>query len=97
MDAQQTDSLMHLNNPSRWILWQMYLLRNLDDMSVWMLYIWTSACTQTLLTPLLLFTINDQETDMLMHIDTGESCCYCSLWMPQHIDLLLHTGIVNIV
>ena len=88
---------MHLNKPSRWILRQMDLLRNLDDVLVWMLYRWTCGCTWTLLTLLLLFTIDAQKMDMLMHSDTVESCCYCSLWMPQEMDLLFHMNIVNII
>ena len=46
---------------------------------------------------LLLFTMDTQQMDMLMHSDTVESCCYCSPWMPQQMDLLLHTDIVNII
>ena len=44
---------------------QMDLLRNLDGVSVWMLYRWTCGCTQTLL----LFTMDAQQIDMLMHRD----------------------------
>ena len=46
---------------------------------------------------LLLFTMDAQQMDMLIHRDTVESCCYCSLWMPQQMDLLLHMDIVNII
>ena len=75
----------------------MDLLRNLCDVSVWILYIWTCGCTWTLLTLLLLITMDAQQLDMLMHSDTVESCFYCSLWMPQQMGLSLHMDIVNII
>ena len=42
-----------------------------------------------------LFTMDAQQKDLLMHMDTLDSCCYCLLWMPQQMNLLLHTDIVN--
>ena len=56
---------MHFSEPSRWIPKQTDLLRNLDEVSVWMLYRWTSGCTWTLL----LLTMDAQQMDMLMHSD----------------------------
>ena len=34
--------------------------------------------------------------DLLMHMDTVNSF-YCSLWMPQQMDMLLYTDIVHII
>ena len=38
-----------------------------------------------------------QQMDLLMHMDTVDSYCYCLLWMPQQMDMLLHMEIVNII
>ena len=46
---------------------------------------------------LLLFTVDVQQMNLLMDMDTGNSCYYCSLWMPQQMDMLLHMDIVNII
>ena len=64
---------MCVSKTSRWILRQMDLLRNLDEVHY--------GCS----------------TDMLMHMDSVNSCCYCLLWMPQQMDMLLHMDIVNII
>ena len=58
------DLYMHLNELSRWIPKQMDLLRNLDEVSVWILYRWTCGCTWTLL----LLVMDAQQMDMLMLI-----------------------------
>ena len=56
----------------------------MNSFTVWMLYRWTCGCTQMLL----LFTMDAQQMDMLMHSDFV-NYCYCLLWMPQQMDLLL--------
>ena len=37
-----------------------------------------------------------QQTDLLMYSDTVKYFCHWLLWMPQQMDLLLHTNIANI-
>ena len=59
---------------------------------------------------LLLFTMDAQQMDVLMHtgyvtcycslwmhMDTVNNYCCCLLWMPQQTDMLLHMDIVNII
>ena len=48
MDALLIEVWVHLNYTSRWISMQMDLLRNLDAVSVYMLYCQGCRCTETL-------------------------------------------------
>ena len=95
-----TDGLVDAcEKTSRWIPRQKDLLRNMDDVFclLWMFSRQAHWCTQTLLLLVLLFAMDAQQTDLLMHMGTVNSCFYCLLWMPQQTDMLLHKDIVNII
>ena len=40
--------------------------------------------------------MNAQQIDLLMQMDTVNSC-YCLLWLLQQMEVLLHMDIVNII
>ena len=64
---------------------------------LWMPSKQTCWYTWTVLSLVLLFAVDAQQMDLLVHMDTVDFYCYCSLWMPQQMDMLLHMDIVNTV